>query len=198
MKPNKRALSLIGFKRDYDIHEDFQTHSFEVRSGDIRSRMKVGVSFGDSAEFLLVETYDKLDKVRRRDSAAWNGPRMFEELEQCLSGTALGAFRTIVSRDYNTDALKTAASYGELKKKIITTLSDFSYPGDKVIDYLTGKLHYLNCKDADGDVMKPVDVLARLREIRELGGKMHHNQGVIPTSPTPTSWRRSGRCSPRR
>ena len=177
MKPNKRALSLIGFKRDYDIHEDFQTHSFEVRSGDIRSRMKVGVSFGDSAEFLLVETYDKLDKVRRRDSAAWDGPRMFEELEQCLRGNALGAFRTIVSRDYNTDALKTAASYGELKKKIITTLSDFSYPGDKVIDYLTGKLHYLNCKDADGDVMKPVDVLARLREIRELGGKMHHNQG---------------------
>ena len=68
MKPNKRALSLIGFKRDYDIHKDFQTHSFEVRSGDIRSRMKVGVSFGDSAEFLLVETYDKLDKVRRRDT----------------------------------------------------------------------------------------------------------------------------------
>ena len=151
---------------------------YEVRTGDLRSSILVGRSDGASAEFLLAETYDRLEKVRQRDSAAWDGPRLFEELEQCLRGKALGAFRDNVAREYPTDAEKTATNYDMLKKDILTTLTDRTYPGDSVHDYITSEISYLKCKDEKGNVDKPSHFLARMRQLRDFGARMHHNQGT--------------------
>ena len=142
------------------------------------SYLTVGYAFGDSTEFLMRETYDKLEQVRGATVGGWIPARRFEELSYGLKGDALGVFDEVVERDYPNPVDKTHANYEELQRRIITALSDHSWPGDKVHQFLSKQMKYMMCKMEDGNTEKPSKVLARMQKIRRMGSAMHHNMGV--------------------
>ena len=140
--------------------------------------MTVGIAFGDSTEFLMCKTYERLENVNEATAGGWVPARWFEELDYAVKGDALEAFDEIDERDYPNPAEKTDANYEELQRQIITLLSDHSWPGGKIHLYLTGKIKYMNCKMEDGRIEKPTKVLSRMQKIRRMGTAMHHNMGV--------------------
>ena len=92
----------------------------------------------------------------------------------------------IVAQDYPNQADKTDANYEELRRQIITAMSDHILPGNKVRDYLTQNIKYLKCKMSDGTsrVEKPVRVLARMNLIKRMASTMlHHDHGAVYLSP---------------
>ena len=94
MATNTGTCALIGFLKDYNEKESWPTRIYQVtRPGGLRTNKPVWIAHGDSTEFLLVETFDRLEVVRHAVAAAWNGPRRFEELEECLAGKTLTATR---------------------------------------------------------------------------------------------------------
>ena len=94
MATNTGTRALIGFLKDYNEKESWPTRIYQVtRPGGLRSNKPAGIAH-DSIEFLLVETFDRLEVVCHAVAAAWNGPRRFEELEECLAGMALTSYNT--------------------------------------------------------------------------------------------------------
>ena len=55
-----------------------------------------------------------------------------------------------------------------------TGLGDHTYPGNKIRQYVDQKLKYMNFCREDGRRKKPIDVLRRMREIREHGSRLQN------------------------
>ena len=94
MATNTGSRALIGFLKDYNEKEPWPTRTYQVtRDGGLSSNKPVGIAHGESWDFLLVETFDRLEVIRRAVAAGWNGPRRFEarnvwpgRLSQALEG----------------------------------------------------------------------------------------------------------------
>ena len=110
----------------------------------------VGIVHGDSTEFLLVETFDRLEVIRQAVTVAWNRPRRFEESEECLAGKALTSFKRLVRDCYPDPADKTDANYEDLCMLMPTDLGDHTYPGNKIRQYANQKFKYMNFCREDG------------------------------------------------
>ena len=85
-------------------------------------------------------------------------------------------------REYPNAGDKTNANYEELRRQLITSMSDHVYPGEKVRTYLTKEIRYLECKmnDGTGRVEKPVKVLNRINLIKRIAATyLHHNRGAV-------------------
>ena len=112
----------------------------------------------------------------------WDGPCRFYELKHVLIGVSRNHYNTIVTRDYHGQASKTDDNFEELRRRIITAMSDHILPGNKIRTYLTQNIKYLKCKmtDSSGRVEKPVDVLARMNQIKQTAAVMlHHDRGAV-------------------
>ena len=96
-----------------------------------RPNKPVGITHRESTKFALVETFNQLEVICHAVAAGRNGPRRFEELEECLSGKALSGFRRLVCDRYPNPTDKTDANYEELCMLMPTDLGDHTYPGNK-------------------------------------------------------------------
>ena len=125
MATNTGTRALIGFLKDYNEKKSWPTRTYQVtRPGGLCTNKPVGIARWDSTEFLLVETFDRLEVIRHAVAVAWNGPRRFEELEECLAGKALTSFKRLVCDCYPNPADKADANYEELCMLISTDLGD--------------------------------------------------------------------------
>ena len=145
--PNTIGKSLIGYYVDYDPKKECEKKSYQVNHGrGMRSYLTVGYAFGDSMEFLMRETYDKLEQVRGVTVGGWMPAHQFEELSYGLNGDVLEVFDEVVERDYPNTVDKTHANYEELQCRIIIALSDHSWTGDKVYQFLSKQMKYMMWK----------------------------------------------------
>ena len=193
------GVPLIRYIEDYEIGAVVDRKRFQInQAGGGRTELHVTFATGRSTEFLIRETFEKLDDVREAYLMAgtpWDGPRRFYELKHVLISVARNHYSTIVARDYPDQADKTDDNYEELRRQIITAMSDHILPGNKVRTYLTQNIKYLKCKMSDGSgrVEKPVDVLARMNQIKQMASTMlHHDRGAVFLSDQDTTsayWR---------
>ena len=171
---------LIGFRPDYDPTEAVAKKKTYVITGanGVRNHYDVGKADGSSAEFLITETYEKLDEVISAIPApGWTGVDKFRELLLCLDGEAKSESVDLIARDFPNNADKNdAAAFGLLKRDLITKLAEHTYPGNRMHNYLTKKVKYVRCK-TDGRAQEPRKYLARLQRLRKMSAMMHHTQG---------------------
>ena len=146
-----------------------------TRSGGLRTNKPLGIAHGDSTEFLLVDTFDQLEVVRHSVAAAWNGPRRFEELEECLAGKALTSYKRLVRDRCPNPADKMDAAYEELCMLMPTDPGDHTFPGNKICQYVDQKVKFVNFRREDGRREKPTDVLRRMWELRLLDRCCQHS-----------------------
>lgn len=179
------GIPLIRYIEDYEVGAVVPQKEVLVnQAGGGRSKLHVAYASGNSTEFLIRECFNKLEDVREAYQivgASWDGPRRFYELKHVLIGITRNHYDTIVARDYPNQALKTNANYRELRRQLITARSDHILPGEKVRTYLTENIKYMKCKmqDGSGRTEKPVDVLARLEQIKHMAAEMlHHERGA--------------------
>ena len=172
--------ALIELHSDYDtlqvLEKDKRTYQINTAGG--RTFMTVAYAGGKSTEFLMCETYEALDDVMTATPGGWPASRRFQELKFCLRGKARQAYDALVRQDYPTAADKTNANYIELKRKLITTLSDHTWPGNRVHYYLSIKAKYIEYKHK-GSYVTPNQFLQRMERIRSLGAEMHHTMGPV-------------------
>jgi len=179
------GAALIRYVQDYDpLDTDYEVNTTQVNlPGGGRKYVKVAISDGSSTEFLIENTYEALEKLRTAFAAmgnAWTAADRFEWLEEHLRGAARQHCKNIVARNYRNQNQKTHNNYEELRRRVITALSDHVNPGNRVRTMLMQEIHYFRCKmtDGSGKVEKPTRVLVRLERIREIAGTyMHHSQG---------------------
>jgi len=180
------GTALIRYLQDYDpLDTDFEVNTTQVNlPGGGRKYVKVAISDGTSTEFMIENTYEALEKLRTAFAAmgnAWTASDRFSWLEDHLRGAALQQFKNIVARNYRNQNQKTNNNYEELRRRVITALSDHVNPGNRVRTMLMQEIHFFRCKmtDGSGKVEKPTRVLVRLERIRELAGTyLHHSQGA--------------------
>ena len=181
MKTSKTtANTLIGYKKDFDIKDPtLEKKQFRIRVPNSHDEYaEVVIVDGESTE-LMMESFEKLDEIRNQVATVWPARERFHQLSTILTDDAKEAYDEIVADDYPNNADKTHAHYEELKKQIITKLSDHVNPGDKVCTYLESKVKYEWCKDDDGNLVKPLVHFKRCKTLRKLGGLMHHtHQGT--------------------
>ena len=178
------GVPLIRYIPDYDEKAEITRKKFQLtNAGGGRSELHVAYATGASAEFLIEETYKPLEDVREAylgTAAPWDGPRRFTELKHCLRGKARTQYIFIVARDYPNAVDKTHANYEELRRQIITAMSDHILPGEKVRTYLTKNIKYMKCKTTDGSgrIEKLVNVLNRIELIKRMASTfLHHDRG---------------------
>ena len=175
------ANTVIGYKKDFDIKDPtLEKKQFRIRVPNSHDEyMEVVMADGESTE-LMMESFDKLDEIRNQVATAWTARERFHQLGTILTDDAKEAYDEIVADDYPTNADKTHPHYEELKKQIITKLSDHVNPGDKVCTYLESKVKYEWCKDEKtGTLVRPIAHFKRCKTLRRLGGLMHHtHQGT--------------------
>ena len=184
------GVPLIRYIEDYEIGAIVERKKFQInQEGGGRTDLHVAYATGRSTEFLIRETFQKLDDVREAYEMAgtpWNGTRRFYELKHVLIGNARNHYDRIVAEEYPNQADKTDENFEELRRKIITAISDHILPGNKVRTYLTQHIKYTRCKmtDGSGRVEKPVDVLARMNQIKRMAEAfLHHDRGDEYLSP---------------
>ena len=170
---------LIGYKPDYDVKDEYEKKTYTITGANgVRNYYTVGIADGDSTEFLITQCFEKFTAVENAVPGGWNGVDLFRELGLCLSGDAKSEYDDLLARDYPNDAERNAAgAFTELKRNLITKLSDHTYPGDRMYTYLMSKVKYMKCKKEDGRYEEPIKVLARLQRLRKMGAMMHHNKG---------------------
>ena len=112
-------------------------------------------------------------------AAAWNGPRRFEELEECLAGKALTSFKRLVRDRYSSPADKTNADYEELCMLMPADLGYHTYPRNKIRQYVNQKVKFMNFRREDGRREKPTDVFRCMRKFRLLGSRCQHSFGPV-------------------
>ena len=137
--------SLIRYNVNYDqqrADHDKQTFQIVPAGGGERIYHPVAYSFGDNIEFLIRETFMPLEEVREMRPGGWPPIIRFENLKHVLKGDAREVYDKIVESDYPDPADKTDLGYEELRRQIVTKLSDHEYPGDKVKTYLQSTLRY--------------------------------------------------------
>ena len=171
---------LIKYKRDYDPDDSegkctFKT--FKMTIGPAQEEHKIRKSTGKSAEELMVETYDPVDVLLALFVQPATGPEKFRYLSLCLTGEAKASYDRLVASDYPTNADKTNANFIVLKRDILTSLSEYTHPGDRISTYLQTVVQYTYCKDEDGVQVKPGVYLARWRKMELLGSRMEHSLG---------------------
>ena len=174
------ANTVIGYKKDFDIKDPtLEKKQFRIRVPNSHDEyVEVIMVDGESTE-LMMESFEKLDEIRNQVATVWAARERFHQLGTILTDDAKEAYDEIVADDYPNNADKTHAHYEELKKQIITKLSDHVNPGDKVCTYLESKVKYEWCKDNDGNLVKPLVHFKRCKTLRKLGGLMHHtHQGT--------------------
>ena len=174
------ANTVIGYKKDFDIKDPtLEKKQFRIRVPNSHDEyVEVIMVDGESTE-LMMESFEKLDEIRNQVATVWAARERFHQLGTILTDDAKEAYDEIVADDYSNNADKTHAHYEELKKQIITKLSDHVNPGDKVCTYLESKFEYEWCKDDDGNLVKPLVHFKRCKTLRKLGGLMHHtHQGT--------------------
>lgn len=174
------ANTVIGYKKDFDIKDPtLEKKQFRIRVPNSHDEyVEVIMVDGESTE-LMMESFEKLDEIRNQVATVWAARERFHQLGTILTDDAKEAYDEIVADDYPNNADKTHAHYEELKKQIITKLSDHVNPGDKVCTYLESKVKYEWCKDDDGNLVKPLVHFKRCKTLRKLGGLMHHtHQGT--------------------
>ena len=179
------GIPLLRYVENYEVGAVVERKRFQLtHPGGGRSELYVGFASGASTEFMIRECFDKLDDVReayQMSGNPWNGQRRFYELKHVLIGSARQNYDEIVATDYPTAADKTDANYEELRRQLITSMSDHILPGNKVHDYLSQNIKYMRCKmtDGTGRVEKPVRVLARMNLIKRMAANMlHHDRGA--------------------
>ena len=178
------GIPLIRYIKDYET-EGIERKKFQIGPAVGRSEMRVAYATGKSTEFLIKETYEPLDDVREAFAHAgnpWDGPRRFNELKQLLREQARVHYDAIVSRDYPNAGDKTNANYQEIRRQIITSMSDHVVPGEKVRTYISKRVKYMQCKmdDETGRIDKPVNVLNRLQLIKHMAAAyLHDNRGAV-------------------
>lgn len=170
--------SVIRYYPDYKIADDAKKNVYQLSRHGVKRSVDVYTSDGASIEHLLVETFDRLDEVRAGADTVWPSVYRFAELRANLVEDAQECYDTLVARDYPTDADKTDANYENLQESMTTMLGSQSFPGDKVLYYLTHSIKYLNCKDKNGKIDKPTNVLNRMQRIKRMGARLRHNQGA--------------------
>lgn len=171
--------ALILYYPDYKISSDDEKKTYQINQQGGRQYVDVRIADGTSTESLIRETYNKLDKVARQTHPVWNAARKFTELEACLTGEAEDAYSFLVDRDYPDAADKTNDNYEELKRHMITYMSDHVLPGNKIHKYISDKIKYEDCKmnDETGRFEKPTKILNRMERLRGYGASMDHNMG---------------------
>ena len=132
MSPKKGDQALIMYYPDYENSSEDEKKTYQINEQGGRQYVEVRIANGKSIESLIRETYNKLDKVARQTQPVWNAARKFTELEACLTGEAEDAYSFLVERDYPNPADKTNANYEELKRHMITHMSDHVLPGNKI------------------------------------------------------------------
>ena len=145
----------------------------------MKSYLLVGIGDGVSTERLMRKTFEELEEVRNATAGGWTASRRFEELRHSLTGEAKEAYRLLRERDYPNVADLTHPNYEELLRQIVTLLSDHTYPGNRVHDYVLHGIKYVDCKYDDGRLHKPNKVLWRMQCLKTLGEKMQHTMGAI-------------------
>ena len=181
------GAALIKYVQDFDpLNTDYETNTTQVNvQGGGRKYIKVALSDGSSTEFMIEMTYEALEKLRTAFAAMgnnWSGADRFNWIKDHLCGAALQQFKNIVARNYRNQNQKTNANYVELRRRIITALSDNVNPGNRIRTLLMKEVKIFKCKRTDGSgrVEKPTRVLVRLERIRELAvDYMHHSQGAV-------------------
>ena len=76
----------------------------------MRTSKPAGVSNGNSIEFFLVETVDRLEVVCEATADGWTAVQRFRELKECLRGDALESYKKLVANNYPDPADKTGAN----------------------------------------------------------------------------------------
>ena len=194
MTTNTGSRTIFGFLKDYNEKEPWPTMTYQVtKAGGLHANKPVGITHGDATKFLLVETFDRLEVIRHAVAVGWNGPRRFEELEECLARKALLSFKRLIRDRYPDPADKTNMKYEELCMLILTALGDHTCPGNKGCQYMLQKLNYMNFFWADdGHCEKPNDVLRCMWELRETVVAFNTRLGPLESSQTMSSNRPTG------
>ena len=172
---------LIKYKQDYETDDPegkCSYKTFKMTIGPTTEEHKIRKSSGKSAEELMVETYEPVDVLLALFNVPATGPEKFRYLSLCLTGEAKAAFDRLVASDYPTNADKTHANFIVIKRDILTSLSDYTHPGDRVATYLLTVVSYTYCKDDNGVQVKPGVYLARWRKMELLGSQMEHSLGA--------------------
>ena len=109
------GIPLIRYLEDYEVGAVVECERFQInQAGGGHSELYVAFVSGKSTEFLIRETFGKLEDVREEYetmAAPWNGPRRFNKLKHVLIGDARTQYDSIVARDYPNQADKTDANY---------------------------------------------------------------------------------------
>jgi len=135
----QKKMPLIVYDMDYDSRIERAKVTYQVNVPGGCTYHDVAISYGDSIEMLIKETYDKLQEVQEMSPGGWNAARRFRELKNALRGKAKEKYICLVQRDYPNAADKTDANYEEVKRQIITKISDHAWPGDEIHTYLSSK-----------------------------------------------------------
>ena len=177
---NSFSKPVFRYYPDYKSLSDAQSKRFQIQTQGGRNEMKAYIANGESIEFLLRETFERLENVRSAWPGGWNGERQFLELKGVLTGDAEDAYDELVDRDYPNTPDKTPQNYITLCRDVINRLSDHVNPGDRVHQFISTGIKYVNCKmqDDSGRYEKPVKVYNRMSRMIKMGALMTHNQGA--------------------
>ena len=101
--------------------------------------MHVVYTTGKYTKFLIKEMFEMLEDIRKEYQAtiaSWDGSRRFNELMYVLRGDVCTHYDVIMTRNCPNPPNKTNSNYEELRRKLITVMSEHVYPGEKVCTYL--------------------------------------------------------------
>ena len=128
---------LIRYKKDFDSNNpELLRKHYKLRiPNSYEEIVKILEANSESTE-LLIKSFDKLDKLWNQVTTLSNAAEHFCQLYSILSDEARDAHNKIVNRDYPNNNNKTNANYEELRRQIITQISDHVNLGDKIITYL--------------------------------------------------------------
>ncbi len=104
---NSNAKPLILYLMDYDPSDENEKKTYQINTANGRTYMYVAYSDGSSIEFLIRETYEKLEAVRSATPGGWAAVRRWEELKLTLVGDASDDYETLEQDLYPNPADKT-------------------------------------------------------------------------------------------
>ena len=171
--------SSIVFKPDHelDLEEGQATKRYSVLDANgNKEQFTIGLWNGESMEFFLAHNVVELNsyfECLTDNGHAWTWGQRFKSLEHTLTGDALVNWKELMVEDYPDPADKTQPNYVKAIKDLITKLSEVTYPGEPLKEYMW-KIVYSRCKDNQGKQLPPNKVFSRLKRMRAMGGQMHH------------------------
>ena len=131
MAANVADRAVIVYNRDYDPTANFEQRRYRINEENGSGDVHVGVSYGRSIEFFLVECVDVLEDARAL-IGPWTPAKRFIQLGLSCKDRAKDTFVKLVDRDYPNPDDKTDANYDELVRNMCTDLADHIMLGNKV------------------------------------------------------------------